>query len=399
MSDEPGFTWGTIAGATPVEGAAPRADWARWERLGRVPPSGDGNGFATTYRDDLALLAGHGVARHVLTLDWARLEPSPGRLDGGAVEHAREVLQVAREIGVEPWVCLHDGPLPGWFADEEGGFTDDRARGTHWARHVDRAGEAFADLAAGWVPMRAPLAYAIAGWLTGRRPPGRTDPEAFTGAVRASVLATFEAWRLLRSGDQPVMGVVELGVVRARAHGEPDERARAQRWASWWDRLTWGLWGQALGAGLLDVPGRASEEHAAWAGAFDVLAVDFHGGATVGADGVPAADAPGAWPEVLGPVLHRAGEVFPRHPLVVAGCAVATTDPTLDDDERASALAGCLDALDRARDDGIDVVGFLSGGVIDGYEWEHGFDRSTGLFDRARRPRSSAAAFADRARA
>ena len=47
--------WGTGASSTQTEGAAPRADWARWEAMGRVPASGDGNGFATHYRDDPAL--------------------------------------------------------------------------------------------------------------------------------------------------------------------------------------------------------------------------------------------------------------------------------------------------------------------------------------------------------
>jgi beta-glucosidase len=41
-----GFMWGTGASATQCEGAARSSDWWDWERAGRAPLSGDGNGFA-----------------------------------------------------------------------------------------------------------------------------------------------------------------------------------------------------------------------------------------------------------------------------------------------------------------------------------------------------------------
>ena len=50
------FWWGTAASSNQCEGAAPASDWARWERTGRAPPSGDGNGFAHRYEEDFALL-------------------------------------------------------------------------------------------------------------------------------------------------------------------------------------------------------------------------------------------------------------------------------------------------------------------------------------------------------
>ncbi|HMQ25592.1 MAG TPA: hypothetical protein PKA98_06365, partial [Acidimicrobiales bacterium] len=57
------FWWGTAASSTQAEGVAPRSDWARWEKLGRAPASRDGNGFATNYRDDFAMVADAGLTR------------------------------------------------------------------------------------------------------------------------------------------------------------------------------------------------------------------------------------------------------------------------------------------------------------------------------------------------
>ena len=73
-----GFAWGTGASSTQCEGAAPASDWWDWERAGRSPLSGDGNGFWTRYPEDFGLLADLGLTSLRLSMEWARLEPEPG---------------------------------------------------------------------------------------------------------------------------------------------------------------------------------------------------------------------------------------------------------------------------------------------------------------------------------
>ena len=68
-----------------------------------------------------ALLADLGLTHHRLSLEWARIEPTPGRARPAAIEHYRAVLTAARAAGIVPWVCLHHFSLPRWFADD-GGF-------------------------------------------------------------------------------------------------------------------------------------------------------------------------------------------------------------------------------------------------------------------------------------
>ena len=196
--------WGTAAAATQCEGAAPQADWAGWEAEGRVPPSRDGNGFRTRYADDLALLAEHGITHHRLTVEWARLEPSPGRWDEDEVTHLRRVLTAAHDAGVEVWACLLHGSAPGWFTDDRRGWLDDKAATLTWPRHVDRVAEALGDLVAGWLPIHEPDVVARLGYGEGTFPPGRREPDGGATAQAALRAAEAEAARLLRSGGQPV---------------------------------------------------------------------------------------------------------------------------------------------------------------------------------------------------
>src|SRR5690606_23688912 len=181
---------------------------------------------------------------------------------------------------------LLDVTLPGWFADDEGGLVDDRARGYYWPRHVDRVGELLGDLVAGWIPIEDPLGLARDGWLTGTRPPGRRAPDQFSDALRAVHLANLDAERLLRSGDAPVATSFALApafaAVRSR---EPDERAAAEREARRLDRLAFDPWVELLRDGRLALPGRAPEELPAAAGAFDLVGVSYDHPVAVYADG------------------------------------------------------------------------------------------------------------------
>src|SRR5262249_22618037 len=183
-----GFLWGTGASSTQCEGAAPASDWWDWERAGRAPRSGDGNGFARRYADDFALLAELGLVHHRLSLEWARLEPEEGVHDRAAIAHYRAGVSAAREAGVTPWVCLHHFTPPPSFA-AKGAFLVERNREL-WRRHVDFVADAFGDLAGGWQPVNEANIYPVVAYRGGGLPPGRNDRDEFARVSEEIHLAT-----------------------------------------------------------------------------------------------------------------------------------------------------------------------------------------------------------------
>jgi beta-glucosidase len=398
-----GFWWGTAASSTQTEGAAPRADWYRWERDGRAPLSHDGNGFGTRYAEDFALMAEHGLTHHRLSLEWARLEPEPGRHDQDAVDHYLDVLRAARAAGIEIWVCLHHFTLPGWFSEDERGFVDEHARRYFWARHVDWVGETFGDLVFGWKPINEPLWYAMSGYRLGTAPPGRRSGEAFADALEAIHLASFDAWRLLRSGGKPVATIEGITPLFPATRGrDPAEREQADERARLFDDMIWcGL--RAWRDGVLAVPGRAPIELPDMAGSFDLLGFSYYAAQAVYADGAgvyPIDAEPGPmgyapWPEGLDVVLRRLADEFPGRALLVDECGLGTRrapDSVRDtgDDARVAYLTDCLGRVERAIEDGIDIEGFFHWTAVDNYEWLEGFDMLFGLFDRDRNAKASA---------
>lgn len=189
-------TWGAACSALQCEGAAPASDWARRERVGVAPQSGDGNGFRTTYAEDVALLAEHGLAALRLTVEWARLEPRRGEWDVAEVDRYLATLRAARAAGLEVWVTLHHLTLPGWFSEDERGFRDERMARRVWPAHVDRVAEVFGDLVAGWIPVDQPSAYAALAWA---------DQDDRRAGLRELRAANRQAARLLRSASTPVI--------------------------------------------------------------------------------------------------------------------------------------------------------------------------------------------------
>jgi beta-glucosidase/6-phospho-beta-glucosidase/beta-galactosidase len=285
VSERPTPWWGTGAAATQCEGAAPRSDWAGWEAEGRVPPSGDGNGFRTRYADDLALLAEHGVTHHRLTIEWARLEPSEGRWDEDEVAHLRRVLEAGRDVGVALWACLLHGSAPGWFTDDQRGWLDGKAATLTWPRHVDRVAEALGDLVAGWVPIHEPDLQAWLGYGEGTFPPGRGREDDERGALAALRAAEAEAARLLRTGGAPV-------AVTARP-GEPREAEDLLVVSAAADELETPLEQAAEafpGAGIVVVTGDPTGEGRVQRAADTVAAAHRDGMRVVGAFHLPAID-------------------------------------------------------------------------------------------------------------
>jgi beta-glucosidase len=387
-----GFRWGVTSSSVSAEGVAPSADWSEWERDARAPRSDDGYGLHADYRDDLTQFAELGCSDWRLTIEWARVEPEPGRIDNDALDQYRDILSFARDAGLRNWLTLQHTTLPGWYLDDEGGHRDTTARGRFWARHVDRVAEELDEFADGFVPIDDPIGWALRGYGLGTRPPGRKDPREMREAVEGAVLATHEAVRLLASGRQPVMTAWRADPIHSLSEEDGRISVETQQAARGWDELLWGTWIRAHAGGMLEIDGRARKEVPSFVDGVDFVGLIHDHPVGVGSEGAlgpwPTADRRDASgfvpvPDELVEAIHRTREALPDHGLMIAGHGIPTDDDAWQDHQ----LARSLEHV-RSSADELGLSGYFHDAGIDGYEWKMGFSAPRGLLrrDRSRRP-------------
>jgi beta-glucosidase len=376
-----GFLWGASTAAHQVEGGNVGSDW--WARENApdpghiAEPSLDAADSYHRYPEDMALLAQAGLTAYRFSIEWARIEPEPGRFSRAQLAHYRAMVDTARELGLEPVLTLHHFTNPRWFA-ERGGWTAPDAV-ERFVRYVEAA---------------LPVLEGVRLVCTFNEP-NMTAVLASEGA-----LESFQAG-VLPPGDPAVSQTL------VSAHRAVRETLRGAG-----HQVGWTVAGQAFQA----LPGaeQVRDDHA-WsredlfldaARDDDWLGVQAYTRTVIGPDGpVPASDGVERtltgweyYPAALEEAARHAWDVTGGVPLLVTENGIATGDDSRRVDYTRDALAG----LQRVADDGATVLGYLHWSALDNYEWGSytptfgliGWDRETF----ARTPKPSLAWLGEQAR-
>lgn len=103
----------------------PYNNYGYYERDGRVPRSGETNGFWTRFREHVSLAASLGMDVFRMGLDWSRVQPAATlaigpapRWDERALDHYAEIVGAVRDYGLEPIITLHHFTHPAWLGEQ-----------------------------------------------------------------------------------------------------------------------------------------------------------------------------------------------------------------------------------------------------------------------------------------
>jgi beta-glucosidase len=417
----PGFLFGTATSATQIEGHCPTSDWSVFARQAGRIKHGDRPDLAcdswNRWPEDVALQKGLGLGAYRLSVEWARIEPHEGHIDGPALDGYRRLLGALRDAGIVPMVTLHHFTLPQWLAQRGGLLASDFAR--RFAGFARVVVEALGDLCELWITINEPNVLAAHSYLLGAWPPAEKSPWAALRAHYRLLEAHVSAYRTIKEarGDQARVGIAHhLRIVQPR---RPDA-ARDRGAAVAFDRIFNAAFADAVCDGsmyggldaLLAGAGRFRVAEAR--GTQDFFGINYysrdvvrfsprHAAELFVARGIPrgAEVSDLGWeiyPEGLGILVRRwAGRS--RLPVYVTENGIA--DST--DAKRAPFLVRHLAELARAIADGVDVRGYFHWSLLDNFEWAEGYGPRFGLVEvdyatLERRPRPSAKLYADIAR-
>jgi|SRR5579875_2533408 len=193
------FRIGVATAGFQVEGGfngpgEPANNWVRWERTGRVEPSGIAVDFWGRAEDYLDLAAGLGCDAFRMSVEWARVEPVEGAIDTAALDRYRTILRACAERGLQPLVTLHHFTHPAWLGEDFWLSASAPARIAEWVR---LAVAHLRDSCRHWVTINEPNVLAMGSYLLGTFPPGRrlalTDFLACVDHLLAAHVLAYEA--------------------------------------------------------------------------------------------------------------------------------------------------------------------------------------------------------------
>ncbi len=431
-----GFVWGAATAAFQIEGST-RADGrgeSIWDRFaagaGNVAGGATGEPACDHYRrwrEDLDLMRELGLQGYRFSIAWPRVQPAGrGRPNRRGLDFYRRLVEGLLEREITPLATLYHWDLPQALQDEGGWASRDVVD-----RFEEYAGLVFAELGGlvpQWITHNEPWVTSFLGYAYGTKAPGLRDWRAALRAAHHALLGHGRAVRLFRArGYGGTIGItLDLTVARPAGSAAADEEA-ARRLDGFHNR--WFLDPVLRGAYPRDMvelyAERVGELDAVREGDLAVIAepLDFLGVNFYRPNFVAAGDHPilalreqepegertaMGWPVVpsaLTELLLRLRRDYGDIPLVITENGAAYEDEwngdgVVDDERRVAYLRAHVEAVERARAQGVDVRGYYVWSLLDNFEWEHGYAKRFGIvfvdFETQRRvPKRSALWYRD----
>lgn len=357
----PLFLWGSATSSHQIEGHQTN-DWTEWELSGHGrEPSGPATDHWNRWRDDLNLFRSLGLNSYRFSIEWSRIEPSPGRIERSVLAQYRAMIEHMRTLGMMPFMTLHHFSLPRWVAGA-GGFLNPNA--VQWFSRYTRAVlDAIGDLVDLYVTVNEPLVMVVMGYLMGIWPPGQHGFRRAFRLIDRLREVHDGAYRTIKSQKATAW----VGLAHHLIAFEP------------WSKLPWDRWDTSLLRYLMN------DRFIAMVGPQqDFIGVNYYtrqyGRLRNGLhpiqsrQGVPVTDL--GWeiyPKGLLDVL-RAVRGYHR-PIIISENGIAATNDAL----RSQYITDHMAAVSRAQQEGLDVRGYYYWSALDNFEWAEGYTPRFGL--------------------
>lgn len=328
------FLWGVSSSGFQTEGHAPDSNWTRYIATGKADPYLDSVRFWDYYADDISHAAQLGIKVYRTSIEWARVQPTPNTWDDAALTRYDDIVDTIVRAGMRPMLTLDHWVYPGWAAARGGWRNPGMPR--DWLTNARKIVDRYTSRDPLWVTINEPAAY--------------IGTELRIGALQQSD-ATVMRDRL------------------AQAHNEI------------YDYIHHARPGAMVTSNLGFVPGAETSVNQPFVdkvvAKLDFLGVDYYFGPDPGttASG-SSAGAPGMWQlplqtEGIYYALRHYAKLFPGKPLYVVENGMPTENgkPRPDGYDRADHLRDTVYWLQRAKADGMNLIGYNYWSLIDNYEW------------------------------
>jgi beta-glucosidase len=403
-----------VEGAVDADGRGPSIWDTFCRRPGAILDRSSGDVACDQYHrldEDLDLVRDLGVDAYRFSVAWPRVQPGgSGAVNPAGLDYYDRVVDGLCARGIQPLVTLYHWDLPQPL--EDAGGWPVRATAERFAEYAALVHARLGDRVSAWATLNEPWCSAFLGYAAGVHAPGRREPDAAYAAAHHLLLGHALAAEAL--GGAGI--VLNLTTVSAD-EPEAEDAARfvdAVQNRLWTDPLLHGRYPEDL---LAAVPVLADpalvqdgdlghvQGSAGWLGVNYYTPFRVTVGQAAAAVGQDSAAFPFAppfgfapreprtamgWevhPDSLEELLVDLSRRAPELPLWVTENGAAypdqarAADGSIDDVDRVGYLRDHLAAVQRARDAGADVRGYVAWTLLDNFEWAEGYTKKFGLVE------------------
>ncbi|MGY1943676.1 family 1 glycosylhydrolase [Nocardia asiatica] len=336
------FLWGVSTSGFQSEGHAPDSNWTRYVAANPgYDELRDSVDFYNRYDSDIQLAAGLGTQVFRIGIEWARLQPAPGVWDEGAFRFYDAVIASVERAGMRPMLTLDHWVYPGWAVDR-GGWRNPRMV-EDWLANMRNVVDRYASRNPLWVTINEPVAYIM---HEVRR--GAADAAEMLERVAQAHNAIYDHIHSRQPGAQVTSNVGYVAGSEAQVNGPLVDRIG--------DRLDY------VGVDYYF--------------AYDPAQSLIESIVRASGSAMPNLPGPQIWElplrtEGIYYALQFYSRRFPGKPLYVVENGMPTENgrPRADGYARGDHLRDTVYWLQRAKADGMNLMGYNYWSLTDNYEW------------------------------
>jgi beta-glucosidase len=410
------FLWGVATAAAQIEGAANEygkglSIWDTFaKRSGKTKKGHQPTvacDFYHRYPEDIALVKMLGFKVFRFSIAWARIFPlGHGTVNPEGVAFYHRVIDECLNQGVVPMITLYHWDLPEALS-KEGGWT---AFGINsWFNdYVTFCGKEYGDKVKHWIVINEPFGFTSLGYMLGVHAPGQTGVHNFFDAALHTAIAQADGAKILRAEISNAIIGTAFSCSEVVPHtSSPQDLLAAKRTDALMNRF---FFEPALGLGFPTADWEVLEKfaisHSTWRHQqrmkfdFDFIGLQNYFPLVIRYNAfIPILQ---AWEvkaknrkvphtamgwEINADSFYRIIKQFAAYPqvknIMITENGAAFQDHVVndkvDDPGRIGYFKAYLAAMLKAKNEGINITGYLAWTLTDNFEWAEGYQARFGL--------------------
>lgn len=408
------FQWGVAVSSYQIEGAHDKdgRGLSIWDHFSnqkkKIEDGSNGNeacDFYHRYEQDLDLVKSLRIPNFRFSLSWPRILPEgTGKVNEAGIDYYNRVIDYCLSLGITPWVTLYHWDLP-LALEKKGGWTN-RVVVNVFKEFADVCARRFGDRVKNWIVMNEPHTFTGLGYLLGYYAPGRYGLKNYIPAVHHATICQAEGARVLRRNLPHANIGTSISCSHVSPAGDTERHLKAARTV---DALFNRLHIEPLlgmNYPIRELPFLERIEQYIQPYDPELIKFDFDFIGLQNYYSLKAYHAPlvpylrsfvipfrklnrpltaNGWevyPEGIYNVLKRFGD-YPIKKLIVTENGAAFHDKVVKgrvhDQGRLEYLQGYLGQVLRAKNEGINIGGYMIWTLMDNFEWRAGFKSRFGI--------------------